>query len=925
MKRALPIAGFFGLVMLLAFWKPLFHPEYTLIQGGDMCTQTYPWFNAASHWLKRGVLLLWDPYVYSGKAALGELQPGILYPLNWLIWLLPDDSGGISIRGIEFLIILHCFLAGIFSFLLARSLGMRAFSAGAAGITYALGGFAAQLWSWVNIYSGFAWLPLAVLFFRRAWLEVDRRRCRRNLLGSAVITALAFLAGHHAPVIHTGLFLFVYVLARAALERKGPLGHAMFRGMAMLLVLVIGTGGLVAAQLLPSAEWASFALRWVGEGDPVSWGEKIPYSVLGRTGQVNPQDLLSFLLPYLTTSANLYAGAPVLFLALVGLLLPRGHDTRAIALMAFIYLFVSFGALTALHGWLNSFVPGLWFAREVYLYLVPLQLCLSLLAGWGLDRLIETYSGDADREARVLVRRSGWAMALLVLLAGVFSVAAHVFGGLALDHVYIRAGMLVAAYVTALGTLLFMLHTQRMRPTVFAGLLVALLALDLSSHFSASIQPATQASGQKVPAARDFWRMPRAAEYLQELRRHEVFRVDDLSHIFPPNFGDAWLLEETRGHGATARADYLAFRGTGWGPGSNATALLNARYFVSTVPVPGMPRPLAEEPLYRNIRALPRVFAAGRYRAFDSDRDLLNWLSTPLFAPGDSVLIYRGELGMVEPEFLQSVTREDEDLLVQPLSYWTAAERRAQESEDEQERHRLLLFRRPWGWSVGDELTFAVRPRAAGFDYYLVLDYWPAAADTSRLDIQLQGSGRSATVAADLPGFREGETPFAEKRHVAIPLGTLAAEEYRISFARADACSAHLDSIRVTRSWSEAAARGVGKVRLTSFRPARLKLEVSLKRSAFVVVSECWYPGWIAFVDGERAPLLKADHVLMAVPVPAGRHEVVLRFRSGTFRWGLLVSLFSLAALIAFLSLTAHRARTHGIDARRNKRLVNRM
>ncbi len=914
MKRALRVAGLFGLLVLLTFWKPLFHSEYALIQGGDMCTQTYPWFNAAAHWLKRGVLLLWDPYVYSGKAALGELQPGILYPLNWLIWLLPDDSRGINIRGIEFLVILHCFLAGTFSFLLARSLGMGACAAGAAGIAYALGGFAAQLWSWVNIYSGFAWLPLAVLLFRRAWLAGNRRRCLRNLFWSAVVTVLAFLAGHHAPVIHIGLFLFLYILARAALERQAPSGFPVLRGMAMLLILVAATGSLAAVQLLPSAEWARFVLRWVGEGDPVAWGEKIPYSVLGQTGQVNPQDLLSLLLPYLTTTANLYTGAPVLFLALVGLLLPHGRDRSAIALMAFIYLFLSFGALTALHGWLNSFMPGLWFAREVYLYLVPLQLCLALLAGWGLDRLLEAYSGDKDCEAAVLVRRSGWAMALLVLLAGVSSVAAHVFGGLALDHAYIRAGMLVAAYVTALGTLLFMLHTNRMRPAVFAGFLVALLTLDLSSHFSGSIQPTTRASGQKVSSARDFWRMPRAAEYLRELRRHDVFRVDDLSRIFPPNFGDAWLLEQTMGHGATARADYLAFRGTGWGPGSNATALLNARYFVSAVPAPGMPKPLAEEPLYRNLRALPRVFAAGRYRTFDSDRDLLNWLPTPLFAPGDSILIRSGELGMVEPEFLRSVTREDEEVHVQPLSYWTAEERRAQEVEDEQERHRLLLFRRPWGWSVGDELAFSVRPGASGFDYYLVLDYWPAAGDASRLDIQLQRSGTSAMVAANLPGLKEGEIPFAEKHRVAIPLGTLAAEEYRISFARTDSCSANLDSARVTRFWSEAGARGAGEVRLTSFRPARLKLDATLERSAFVVVSECWYPGWIALVDGERAPLLKVDHVLMAVPVPAGRHEVILRFRSRTFQWGLIVSLVSLASLIAFLSLSARRARTHGTD-----------
>ncbi|NWG13214.1 MAG: YfhO family protein [Acidobacteria bacterium] len=451
-----------------------------------------------------------------------------------------------------------------------------------------------------------------------------------------------------------------------------------------------------------------------------------------------------------------------------------------------------------------------------------------------------------------------------------------------------------------------------MRPTVFAGFLLALVTLDLSSHFSGGIQPASRAKGQNIAAASDHWKMPRVAQYLRELRAHEVFRVDDLSRIFPPNFGDAWLLEETMGHGATARADYLAFRGTGWGPGSNATALLNARYCLSSVLVPGMPKPLAEEPLYRNIRALPRAFAVARYRTFDSDKDLLNWLPTPLFAPGDSILVRGEDLRAVAPEFLRSVACENEEVHVQPLSYWTAAERKAQVTADEEERYKLVLFRPPWGWSVGDELTVSVRPREPGSDYYLVLDYWPAAADASRIEVHLEGAGRTATLAGRLPGLSEREAPFAGKHSAAIPLGTLAAEEYRLSFSRTGACSARLDSARVTRFPPGAAARSAGEVRLDSMQPTRLRFQADLDCPAFVVVSESWYPGWVAFVDGKRAPLLKADHVLMAVPVPAGRHEVVLLFRSGTFRWGLIVSLVSLAALAASLGFDARRRTGQG-------------
>ena len=105
---------------MLVFWKVIFHHEFTLLVGGDMASSYYPWFDVASFWLKKGVLLLWDPYVYAGKFNMGELQPGLYYPLNWLFMLLPA-----RLDGMQALIILDYFLAALFTYLFARWLGIR--------------------------------------------------------------------------------------------------------------------------------------------------------------------------------------------------------------------------------------------------------------------------------------------------------------------------------------------------------------------------------------------------------------------------------------------------------------------------------------------------------------------------------------------------------------------------------------------------------------------------------------------------------------------------------------------------------------------------------------------------------------------------------------------------------------------------------
>src|SRR5262245_13598309 len=125
---------FLAAVMLLAFWKILFHPEFTLLTGGDMCSQTFPWFSIAAYWLKKGSLLLWDPYVYAGKANLGELQTGTLYPLNWFFLLLPASGGGINLDGLQAFLIVNYFLGASFTYLLARSFALSPFGAAVSGI-----------------------------------------------------------------------------------------------------------------------------------------------------------------------------------------------------------------------------------------------------------------------------------------------------------------------------------------------------------------------------------------------------------------------------------------------------------------------------------------------------------------------------------------------------------------------------------------------------------------------------------------------------------------------------------------------------------------------------------------------------------------------------------------------------------------------
>ncbi len=89
-----------------------------------------------------------------------------------------------------------------------------------------------------------------------------------------------------------------------------------------------------------------------------------------------------------------------------------------------------------------------------------------------------------------------------------------------------------------------------------------------------------------------------------------------------------------------------------------------------------------------------------------------------------------------------------------------------------------------------------------------------------------------------------------------------------------------------------------GSARVLSSQDESLAVAVQAEANALLVLSEVYYPGWQATVDGRPAPILRADYALRAVPVPAGEHTVELVYRPATVRIGLLLSLVSLVALV---------------------------
>ncbi len=101
---------------------------------------------------------------------------------------------------------------------------------------------------------------------------------------------------------------------------------------------------------------------------------------------------------------------------------------------------------------------------------------------------------------------------------------------------------------------------------------------------------------------------------------------------------------------------------------------------------------------------------------------------------------------------------------------------------------------------------------------------------------------------------------------------------------------------------------GAGRLDLAEDGPNRVTVRYAAKQPGWVVLSDVWYPGWQATIDGEPAQIYRGDYLFRAVAAPAGEHVVEFVYRPVFFYAGLAASLVGLAVFgAAWVALSQGR------------------
>lgn len=324
---------------------------------------------------------------------MGGFQSALLYPVNLLYVFLPLRWA----INIDF--IFHVYLIGLLHLGWLRWRGLKP-AAALTGAVLLMGSapfFLHLMPGHLTPLAVMAWAPL-VLWSCDALLK---RFSKRAFLAGSFALCMQVLAGYPQYLAYTvaGAFLYLLVFGIGRQENSGE--KVLWRGWLRIAGMFILAGLLAAVQIGPGLEAA---------------GESVRSSVtrnFAASFSLTPESIITLLAPGFFGDAErqvfwgrfyywemtLYFGVAGLALTLYALVrTPTGARTRWLIILVTFYV-LALGSNTPLFDLLYQWLPGFGSFRAAAKFTFPLMLFLTLLAGYGADRLLQEATASSEPRA----------------------------------------------------------------------------------------------------------------------------------------------------------------------------------------------------------------------------------------------------------------------------------------------------------------------------------------------------------------------------------------------------------------------------------------------------------------------------------------------------------------------------------------------
>jgi len=881
-------------------WDPIFIQHF------------YPNYKIEAAAFKDHKIALWQPYVGFGLSLALPVFTALPHPLVVMMLLWGTDTG------MEVHLLLRLVLAGFFSYMLGRGLGLSHRASLLAGLGFMLCGFFREYLTMLDILS-FMFLPLFLLFLIRLF-----RQLRLFDLVITIWTGFIITTGGHPEAVYYPFALVVFAAVYGVLE-KTLAGEEKFlpailsRGSLMLILIAgyhIFFWGLVTLITSAARGW-SFHTAAIGKAH-LDINQSIAALTpvfdywLSRPGKLDPS-LSQF------TVIPAYLGFVLGSLALLSIfnLNKLSRSVCFFWILALIPLGIAFG----IPGFnIVSLIPVLNRLQHFRYSQVLIALSASILAGFGFDRLHDS------RNKKIYFAILA---ALAVWLAFHFVRFSHF---LLKNPLFLLTSILLIIFLATLALYYFFRPHSRIFSPAMNSIIFAASTAELFSYF-VFLTPfyGAEAFQVKRPAFFD------SAKIDSEFYR--LYSPDQ--NILTPNMASLFGIRDLRAKITMYSQDHFLFLSAlnGWTTKEQAARefLKDGKWYL---PLRMERIPAAVQDLLFGYLAVPNRLGT---------QDLSERFNRGKLIAPDANYFARGNFqsaGKSRPAFLihpparlsaaqrlEATELEFEiGLLPKPDSQSDGADFFALGSE--RGRSRLLFARflsyaesRKRGWiryhldlNSRQKLSLATLPGPKGNpaqDYALFSGPWiPSEAENSEyLLVSDAGPFLYRRVSAAARFFFAQTVEWAESQEKALELvraGRISAHQVTLlgqNTVLDNNPSGHDDSL---------------KPGLSVVRDDTDLIELSLTRpdAAWLLLLDEYDPGWKALLDGKETRIYRANYLFRAVFVPAGRHSLKFIYRPLNFEIEVYAGLafFAFGISLVLLLLVRKRWRVRSIFPGRRTR-----
>lgn len=917
------LAGLCALTFFAACSLILFKDSFLndrIFWQADTVMFYYPISVGVDSLLQEGRLPLWTPYIFGGHPLLADGEAGMFYPFNLLLWwLLPAQDAFIVLRIVRFT------LAAFFMYGFARALRQSQIASMTAGLVFGFGSFMIGQLHHANLGTSALWLPLILRY-----VELSIRLAGRRRLLCIVLAGMALgfqtLTIHVNPLLMSGVVVGGYVLFRCLV---GPVGGgarvaesarlglaglwrrltdsvvAAGRRMALALGILGGVGalgfGMGAVQLLPLFELAQHSPRYGGVDYRFATSFALP-----------PANLLTLIFPYFFRNVlgeywspwfrwntTLYVGIMTLALVLIAITLVRTRITFFFATLAAAGLLLAMGDYLPIKPYSTLWQAPLFSMTRVparYTYWVVLA--AAVLSAQGMDWLRRTLAPRTEARSLWTLLRWRGRRAVAHYLAAVrrlgldatawrdqadsLAVAVGESLPVRLSHAAKAAGRLLVQPERLLslalggaGRLSFLTGGRAARP--FLALLACLFIL---------------VGGLALGL--------RYASWWVETNPSETMRL--MNQLYPRDRLNPVLDQPAGDHLSALRTS------------------------------------LSEQSVWTRNGLLWMVLSAGLLAGWYRLRVLARSWQTML------VLLLAADLLTFGRAFHPQLKRQD--LAPRSAAVQFLIDRRGLDRVfvawpvTTLGPNRLLPYgiADAGGYSslmtqrYSEYMGFLQQSPNQFFDMmgvrYVVVTHQSDSRQISGAH-KVYDDGYLSVYERDGRlgrAYVAGEAGVAPTRRDALRIMSDPSFDPQrgivLDAPPPKTARGRVQQVTPNSSWpADVARRPVeGSAQIEHYTSERVRIRARAQRDAYLVLTDTYFPGWTALVDGQPAPIMQANVLFRAVPLPEGEHTVEFVYRPQSVAWGALISLFT-GGVFVLCAVVYALWRVSGAERPRRRRL----